>query len=235
MFNVAVVGEGTVNPATMDNYRTMFVQRARAHPRHWPICFLAEQRARQERALDIRRAQEILHQRSPQFSTFDPEMPWNSVLAELSNDNDWWRQNINDVVLAEGAEAAATRNEAYSDLKRPAANNAASYGEEEWRPNKFQKGKGKGANGKGGAGKGKNGKNGKGGGKGNAAKGGKGEKNPDGTYRLARSGGEICRSWCEGGCEPQCPFGRVHCCQICRGNHRTINHKAAAAGTISDS
>ena len=75
MLKVAVVGEGTVEAATMDVYRTRFVQRARAHPRHWAIVYLAEQRARQERSLEIRRAQEILYERSPEMSTYSPDKP----------------------------------------------------------------------------------------------------------------------------------------------------------------
>ena len=184
-------------------------------------------------------SQDILYQRSQQLATYSPDMPWDSILAELANDADWWRQNIIDVILAEGIEAANTRAEAYKELKRPAVQSDEGYYSSDWeRPKQWHKGDGKGRGGGKGNSKGKGcgkGGNAKGSGKGKAEKGGKGqEKNPDGTYRLSRTGVQICRAWGKGGCEATCPHGRIHCCEICRGNHRTIHHKDAASGTVSD-
>ena len=57
--------------------------------------------------------------------------------------------------------------------------------------------------------------------------GGLGSKGSDGKFSRDLAGVQICWSWARkaGGCSDPCPAKRAHVCEICRGPHRSVDHK----------
>lgn len=213
-FKTAALMAQTAHAATLDLYRTEFKRRCDRYPRAWHICAQADIRCRSEFWVAERRRQEAAHATNPSVSTYDPGMPWDSVIRASAKAADFW-----DVELKEPALVYMLGSGRDSNVRRALPNSAeeqeAAGGTQKWGGRKPRAGIDK-----------------KGGGKG----GGGGKRRADGRYLTARNGKEICFTWArnENGCAAaQCPNGRMHICEWCRQPHRSIhcpNRKDGARG-----
>ena len=211
IYKTAAIIDGAAAPATLDRYAGEFAAHCRRYPDCWGICAQADIRARTELWPQLRRRLEAFHLASPQLSTFDVQMPWNSVIRESvgSSALDFW-----DFQLREPARLFLLNGPKQLDL----SNHFAPAGTHVRPPTlkikkvKDRKGKGKGKDSKG---------------KGKGADDSAAQRK-DGRYIRSQDGTEICYSWTRDpkGCvDGQCPNKRAHVCEWCRGQHRSVHCK----------
>jgi hypothetical protein len=158
------------------------------------------EKRKQERAFGV----------APQLSSYNAKMPWESVIREAAEMEQFWRQQFEKPANREEQRAMsgapAFRRGAPEDRQREEADYRPLKREREYKPDK-------------GKGKGKQGKD----------KGGKAvfdDKNrrKDGRYMVSVNGTQICFGYSRSkdGCKAQCPASRAHICEWCRGNHRSV-------------
>ena len=90
----------SVSPLRMRNYAKRFLWRATlAGPANWWLCVEADWTIRFEIAPVARRKLEHWHETMPGWSTFNPDAPWDSVLAFLTDGkeaDDIWERQLKD-------------------------------------------------------------------------------------------------------------------------------------------
>jgi len=183
-------------------------------------------------------------------SPYNPAKPWDSCFREAARDEDFWRREVDKRVVQ-----FTTAQRSRPQLCDPGfggihfatgpggkrTHDEGDSGEEGGRTKKKSKkeraraataARAQGNNG-GGAGN----YNFNGGGPGQQSGGGKGKgkgknndaKNPEGKFYRDQGGDQLCWAWnkAHDGCSSPCPAGRAHKCEVCRGNHRTCDHRGS--------
>ena len=176
-------------------------------------------------------------------SAYNANMPWDSVYREAARDNDYWQREVERKVVQfttaqksrpqlmdagfgilnfaslAGAGRSSTdpmdgdggggkrkgRNQRRQEaLKKRAVEQGGST-------RAITSGDGTGGSGAKGKGKGKD-----------------PNRKVNGKYVASENDVQICWAWnkARDGCKAQCPNGRAHVCEICRGSHRTVDHSA---------
>jgi hypothetical protein len=177
------------------------------YPMAWHLLLEADLIMRSEEWVLEKRKQERAFGIAPQLSSYNAKMPWESVIREAAEMEQFWRQQFEKPANREEQRsmtgAPAFRRGAPEDRQREDADFRPPKREREYKPDK-------------GAGKGKE----------------KGKDKPmadklqrqDGRYMQSVSGTQICFNYSrqKDGCKAQCPESRAHICEWCRGNHRSI-------------
>ena len=82
IMKTAAIMSSAITPVAMDRYAGEFAQHCRRYPECWHICALADIRCRTEYWPQVKRKLEAFHIANPAMSSFDPGMPWNSVVRD---------------------------------------------------------------------------------------------------------------------------------------------------------
>lgn len=165
----------------------------------------------------------------------DEAKPWDYVIKASVSDEFFWRTELSEKIGLYSNHLATI-----SELADPGFGTPTFVGDGGGAGGSFQshkrrrqnssapqasKGGGGGSSGSGkGAGKGKNKSTGKGG-PADSGKGKRGGKAAGKHVRTADNKRQLCWEWNRqpNGCSDRCPAGRAHQCEICLGNHRSIN------------
>ena len=230
---------GAASRTRMARYHSLIQGLDNDYPSMWWLIALADQKMRRTHFERIRRRLANEHAEITGVglkSDFDPLQPWDLVFREAARDRDFWylevEKKVVQYVTAQRSRPQLADPE-FGQLRFAGALGKRSGGdfrdEEEEPPKKRQQKKSKrekredtqkkrddGGQNFGGGGKGK----------------GKGPKNPDkkdaqGKYIYDEDGNQLCWGWnkSKDGCSSICPNRRTHKCEICRGNHRTCEHR----------
>ena len=218
VFKSAAIAENVASLATLTRYAAEFKSRVVTYPGCWHLAVEADVLARSEQMVTKRRELEVLHAKNPALSDFDPGRPWDEVFRAMAKDRDFWNKMFEQPAmryqLSNPPRAvpnfSMTGGLAQGSSFQTQADGGGGHPNPKVRKEKFKKPKGPG---------------GPGGGPKGAGKGGNEEKRKDGRFLRGRNGADICYTFSrdEGGCSETCPQKRLHICEFCRGQHRTIH------------
>jgi hypothetical protein len=194
---------------TLDRYAAKIRELASEYPRAWHLLLQADLIMRSEEWVLEKRKQERAFGVAPQLSSYNAKMPWESVIREAAEMEQFWRQQFEKPANREEQRAMtgapAFRRGAPEDWQQEDADFRPPKWERDYKPDK---GKGYGGQGK------------------------DNDKIPyneqtvrgDGRHMQSVNGTQICFEWArnEEGCKAQCPTSRAHICEWCRGDHRSI-------------
>jgi hypothetical protein len=191
---------------TLDRYAAKVRELAVEYPMAWHLLIQSDLIMRSEEWVLEKRKQERAFGIAPQLSTYNAQMPWESVIREAADMEQFWRQQFEKPAGREEFRALqgapAFRKGGPDDRQRDGADYRVPKRERE----------------KGGAkGRGKKGKD-------DAIPDATRVQRQDGRFLSSVSGTQICFEWARNkeGCKATCPTSRAHVCEWCRGNHRTI-------------
>ena len=208
VFKTAALMHGTAMAATLDTYAANFKRRVRKYHWCWHLALQADWRCRSEFGLEERRRQEAFYAASPQLSTFNPLMPWNSVIKAAASDLNFWHEQLSEPAIlykrkggpevaaeradgAGGGGAGSRRDRSRSRAPTPRRGNPKEP-KSRTRP----------------------------------GMGGNDEQRADGRFLKHSNGQEICFAWgrSDRGCADTCKskIKRAHVCEFCRTGHRTV-------------
>ena len=223
VFKTAAISLSLATPTTLDAYARRIREMAKEFPQAWYLLVQTDSIMRAEEWSAERRKLERQYDLAPALSSFNKLMPWDSVIRHAADWDKFWEKHYEKhahraETRGEPATNAFKHDSLYSSVnspwepplkgtKRPYED--AGGDAQDWRPAKKGKGKGDGK---------KQEKN-------KAAADNNDQQRGDGRYYKSVEGCQICFDWTRvgGGCQQVCPTGRAHCCEFCRGSHRTIN------------
>ena len=173
--------------ATLAKYETQFEERSERYHRSWHLCVQADVRCRSEWVTAERRRQEAFHVKHPHASSFNPRMPWDTILREVADSQAFWYKELLEPALLYERSSGAVAIPAHRVYDHDVAvhDDTFALGSKRKRGNRAKveapgKGKGKGKN------------------KNRAA---------ELCYEWNRNAA---------GCKDPCPQGRIHSCEGCR-------------------
>jgi len=223
VFKSAAIAARIATGATLELYASNLKERARNYPGAWYLLFKADIIMRSEEWLKERRRQESTHNIAPILSTFDVNLPWESVIRQSALNEEYWTKNIDlpamraefrrEIPYPTGQQGGAEDPGFSSGQKRTWDE---MEGDDDW-------------NGGGRKGGGKNKSKGKGKGAKNQTKdnkkGTESERRGDGRFIRSSNGTQLCFTFNrqKGGCDASCPSNRAHVCEWCRQPHRAID------------
>ena len=210
------------------------------YPTMWWLIALADQKMRRTHFERIRRrlANEHVELTSVGLkSDFNPAQPWDVVFRDAARDRDFWYLEVEKKVVQyvtaqrskpqlvdpgfgqlRFAGAPGRKGGSGDDLdevqENPKKKQRWSKKEKSVAAQNVRGEEGGRRTGEGGKGKGKKGRN-------------PDKKDNSGKYIFDSAGNQICWTWnrSNGGCADPCPNGRAHRCELCRGAHRTCEHR----------
>lgn len=195
IFRTAAIMLEMATSAVLDRYAAEFKQRIQQHPGVWHLAAQADIRCRSEFWGQERRRQEAFRASHPQMSAYNPKQPWNSVIKASACSSEFWDREFTKPAML------YQMNGPRSMPAFPSPPTGPGFGP--------------------------------GAGSTSARDGGQtSRKRPfdpqrkDGRYFKSRSGVNICFDWAwnPDGCDNEkCKREMAHCCEFCRGPHRTID------------
>ena len=250
VFKAAAIAMNLATGPTLDLYSQKLKERAREYPQAWYLLMKADIIMRSEEWQKSHRRFARLHTAAPQLSEFNLAMPWECVIRQAALDESYWRKHVETPAMrAEIRQEPPSTAFWAGGLDDPNYSGIEARSKGKNRGNDWGDGGGMGR-GKGGdynnagkdwghgGGKGRGGGGGKdwnrggGGGKGKGfdRTGGPGSgkaadaQRGDGRYFTSVNGTQLCFAYGRNkdGCKKVCPLGRAHACELCRGQHRTI-------------
>ena len=209
VFKAACIMLDVATGHTLDRYAAKVRELAVEYPNAWHLLIQTDLIMRSEEWMLEKRKQERSFGIAPQLSTYNAQMPWESVILEASEMETFWtKQYEKPAGRAENRAllgAPAFRQGGPDDRRRDdaAADHRVPKRDREWEQvDDGRKGKSKGKE--------------------------KKEKSesarPDGRFFCSVNGTQICFDYARNkdGCKATCPGGRAHVCEWCRGSHRSI-------------
>ena len=99
VFRTASIMLGIATPATLNRYESRFVERCHRYPRAWFIAVVADDRCRSEFWLTEKRRQERFYREHPELSSYNPRMPWESIIKEAASNVEWWMRELQEPAI----------------------------------------------------------------------------------------------------------------------------------------
>ena len=94
VFVVAATMLKVASGATLAKYETQFEERSERYHKSWHLCVQADVRCRSEWVTAERRRQEAFHVKHPHVSSFNPRMPWDTILREAADSQAFWYKEL---------------------------------------------------------------------------------------------------------------------------------------------
>ena len=203
VYRTAAVMLNIALPGVLDRYEALFVERCQRYPGSWHLSAQADIRCRSEFMILEKRLQEEFHVTHAAMSSYNPGMPWNSVLKSAASDTEFWDRELKEPALLYTRGPRPNTGSGGSGLAGlPPAPPPPAAGDQG--PGRRVKKK---------------------------AKPQRGQANPstearraDGRFFRDRHGTDLCFTWnrAEGACGKVCSAGRSHACEWCRQPHRAV-------------
>ena len=109
VFAAAATMTKVATAATLQRYESQFEDRCERHHRSWHLCVQADIRCRSEWMVAERRRQEAFFTKHPTISAFNPRVPWDSVLRDAADSqNFWYKELLEPALLYERASGAVS-------------------------------------------------------------------------------------------------------------------------------
>ena len=224
--------------AALEEYHVRISKLVKTYPECWHLIMAAEDRCRGEHLERTRRVlvRAALEGRLPMDLPFDNEQPWNGAFMQVSRDMDFWTHEViipAQNFLAPGGAGKRMAKDIAEDMDIPQPAKEALDNKTKGAPRPFGQGESKSAKQRrrlkerlssdqwhsvpGGGQEASDGKGAKG------SKGSLQHPRKYGQYFVTtREGTQICYTFAKGqpgSCSEPCPQSRVHCCQLCLGQH----------------
>ncbi len=113
-----------ITPAALMRYAARFEERCERYHEAWHLCVQADIRCRSEFLVAERRRQEEFHARHPTVSGYNVSMPWDSVLKEAADSQDFWNRELMELALTCARQKGSTPTPVHHVLE-PVINTAA--------------------------------------------------------------------------------------------------------------
>ncbi len=108
VFETAAIMTQAITPAALMRYAARFEERCERYHEAWHLCVQADTRCRSEFMVAERRRQEEFHSRHPSVSGFNTAMPWDSVLKEAADSQDFWNRELMEPALTYARQRGST-------------------------------------------------------------------------------------------------------------------------------
>ncbi len=108
VFETAAIMTQAITPAALMRYAARFEERCERYHEAWHLCVQADTRCRSEFLVAERRRQEDFHSRHPTVSGFNTAMPWDSVLKEAADSQDFWNRELMEPALTYSRQRGST-------------------------------------------------------------------------------------------------------------------------------
>jgi len=201
--------EPVVSQGSLEEYFENFRALNNEFPEAWHLLAQAEDRARAEHFLRLRREAEERHARG-QEPSYKPNAPWDWVFRLCARDKVYWDRNVRDpalVYLAKGGGGRPVKRPGEDPLEEAVKKKSKKERTRDRREKEKEKDRDSEE-------PRKQKREAKGGGKGSHPR-----KDNKGRFVSNREGTQICFKYNMQTCEQVCPNGRAHACQGCLGQH----------------